>query len=199
VFVVPVCDYGEVQTRRKRFYVFGSTTEGALGLSNLLKPGQSFKSVYEFIHHPVRNPFGGIREVLDIEAGHGFTLIRVKGNNKKEEMTIFGTGLNTHSQLGYHAVRVGAPLGLLIRPVPISSLPKSTGRVLAIGCGRAHSVLSLEGGGLLTFGDNSNGQCGRLPIPDEEYFGSRFTHRIPPFGSTPDQDVVSIVSKFDIT
>lgn len=190
-----VCDYGAVQESRKRVYVFGSTMEGALGLSSMLRP-KAHQHAYEYIDHPIRNSFGGMEEVLDIEAGHGFTLVRIKG--KRNGPKIFGTGLNTHSQLGYHIVRAGAPLKMMIRLAPLP-LPLSTGNVLAMGCGRAHSVLSLEDGGILTFGDNASGQCGRLPIPDEEYFGSRFMHRIPPFGPSPEHDVVSVVSKFDIT
>ena len=156
----------------------------------------------EFLARPVRNEFGGVEEIQDIAVGHGFTLLQTKPRRGKEiSPTLFGSGLNTHSQLGYQSARADAPLKMLIAFVPItlSTNYENKQNILAFGAGRAHSVVSLEGEGLVSFGDNSTGQCGRLTIPNEEYFGSRIIHRIPRFGSTADHDVISIVSRFDVT
>lgn len=89
-------------------------------------------------------------------------------------------------------------MGCLISIVPIPlPLNKST-KVLALGAGRGHSIISVEGSGLITLGDNSQGQCGRKVIEDEEYMGSKYICRIPRFGSTHDYDVVQIASRFDV-
>jgi alpha-tubulin suppressor-like RCC1 family protein len=192
-----------VQTDRKRIYVFGSSASGALGLSSLLRPNHRVqKKVTEFLARPVRNLFGGLEEIQDMAVGHGFSLIKTKARRGLEGApTLFGSGLNTHSQLGYQAARVDAPLQILISfaPITLSSSFRTVNNILALGAGRAHSVVSLAGEGLVTFGDNSSGQCGRLNIRDEEYFGSRLMYRIAPFGSGPEHDVLSIVSRFDLT
>lgn len=51
-----------------------------------------------------------------IAAGYGFTVASIKTDQQHK---VFGTGINTDSQIGYHAPRIGHPLELLLSPAPI--------------------------------------------------------------------------------
>jgi len=195
-----VYDYGKIHAEKTRLYAFGSSTQGALGLPTLLRPKRTRLKPMKWIARPVRHQFGDIRYITDIATGHGFTLVTAKPQNTNDYSPIlFGSGFNTHSQLGFHSVRPEAPLEVLIAFTPIVLPFRKQPKVLALGAGRAHSIVSLEEGGMITFGDNSSGQCGRLIIDDEKYFGSKFFHKIEKFGSTAEDDVVSIASRFDVT
>ena len=64
---------------------------------------------------PVTNK-KNILQVTKVASGYGFTVAAIKTN---EQHKIFGTGLNTDSQIGYHAPRIGHPLEMLLSPAPI--------------------------------------------------------------------------------
>lgn len=55
-------------------------------------------------------------QVTQIATGYGFTVAAIKTD---EQHKVFGTGINTDSQIGYHAPRMGHPLELLLSPAPI--------------------------------------------------------------------------------
>lgn len=55
-------------------------------------------------------------QVSHVACGYGFTVASVKTNDQHK---VFGTGINTDSQIGYHAPRAGHPLELLLSPAPI--------------------------------------------------------------------------------
>lgn len=55
-------------------------------------------------------------QVTKFACGYGFTIAAVETN---EQHKVFGTGINTDSQIGYHAPRIGHPLELLLSPAPI--------------------------------------------------------------------------------
>lgn len=54
--------------------------------------------------------------MTQIACGYGFTVVAIKTD---EQHKLFGTGINTDSQIGYHAPRMGHPLELLLSPAPI--------------------------------------------------------------------------------
>lgn len=95
-------------------------------------------------------------------------------------MKLYGTGINTDSQIGYHEVRQYKPLGTILSPqqIPLPfSNPEKT-KILKLAAARAHSIV-LTDEGIFTFGNNSYGQCGRKIIPDEDYSMSNYIHHIP--------------------
>lgn len=55
-------------------------------------------------------------QVTQIASGYGFTVAAIKTN---EQHKVFGTGINTDSQIGYHSPRIGHPLEILLSPAPI--------------------------------------------------------------------------------
>lgn len=72
-------------------------------------------------------------------------------------------------------------------------------KILTLAAGRAHSVVALEGGQLLSFGDNSSGQCGRHVIENEAYFGSKVVQKIHNFGPSHENDIKAISARYDVT
>lgn len=85
-------------------------------------------------------------------------------------MKLYGTGVNTDSQIGIHEIRAGHPLEILFYPQPIS-LPfknPSQTKIHKIAAGRAH-MLVLTDEGVFLLGNNAYGQCGRKIIADEDY------------------------------
>ena len=99
---------------------------------------------------------------------------------------------------GYQAARSNAPMERLIAPTGIS-LPIQAERpkILAIAAGRGHSVVSVQNEGLMTFGDNSVGQCGRPIVERETFLGSRFVHRLSHFIGS--EEIIGLASRFDLT
>jgi alpha-tubulin suppressor-like RCC1 family protein len=114
-----------------------------------------------------------------VACGYGFSIFTVKTEDK---IGLFGTGINTDSQIGYHkhGGRTNRPLEILIAPVPIELplKPNETGIVRKVGAGRAHTVVLMEDGTIFTLGNNSYGQCGRKIVDNENYLGSQLIHRL---------------------
>ncbi|XP_046383877.1 RCC1-like G exchanging factor-like protein isoform X2 [Ischnura elegans] len=116
------------------------------------------------IHRPSRLHFAETHKVTDVACGYGFSAFAVDS----KEHQLFGTGINTDSQIGYHAVRRGHPLGLLLAPVPISRFPpvhsskggQKSDRVAGLAAGRAHLLVLMASGCVYSFGSNHYGQCG---------------------------------------
>lgn len=159
-------------------YVWGLSETGALGVHKSLKK-QSMKHT-AFIQHPTRLQFGEITDVLDVTAGYGFSAFAVKSN---EDYSLFGTGINTDSQIGFHkhGGETNRPIELVIYPAPIN-LPKTTNdekiQIIKCAAGRAHLLALSETGVVYSLGNNSYGQCGRKVIENEDYMGNQTIHRI---------------------
>lgn len=151
---------------------------GALGIEKSLK--QHKKTNCMFVQHPSRLSFGERYEVLDVAAGYGFSVFVVKSD---DGVSLFGSGINTDSQIGYHRHRgvTNKPMEILIYPAPII-LPKSTVdeefQAVKAAAGRAHTAVLTDDGSLFTLGNNAYGQCARPVIDDEEYFASKIIHRV---------------------
>ncbi|XP_070208524.1 RCC1-like G exchanging factor-like protein [Littorina saxatilis] len=162
---------GQNPRRADRVYAWGCATTGALGIASYLRPEQKQKPIRRQLR-PARVKFIDANHIRPyfVSCGYGFTVYAVKSSRGLE---IFGTGMNTNSQLGYHEVprNSGRVLDYIIEPVEIYlpvEKPHAT-RVRHIGCGRAHTVIITEGAGVFSLGNNAYGQCGR-PIVEGENF-----------------------------
>ena len=169
-------------TKRNNFrvYVWGMAETGALGdINKTLKNHTQTNCL--FVQHPSRLSFGEKYEIIDCAAGYGFTLFAVKPD--AHGTTLFGTGINTDSQIGYHKHRgvTNKPIEIMIAPAPIDLPMKPNDdqvRAVKVAAGRAHSVVLSKNGAVFTLGNNAYGQCARPIIADEEYFGNQIVHRI---------------------
>ena len=129
---------------------------------------------------PLRLTFGEENCVTHIAAGFGFSAFAVKANDGNK---VFGTGINTDSQIGYQAARRDYPLGIVLAPVPVGirfQNPTKT-KVTSIGAGRAHLIVCTDNEGVFSLGNNSYGQCGRDIVENEKYMGSETVYNIPKF------------------
>ncbi|XP_026288148.1 RCC1-like G exchanging factor-like protein [Frankliniella occidentalis] len=176
---VPVFDYGAPSEKTRRVYAWGVAETGALG-NYTSKLKQKMKKLAEFYHHPIRLNFSLLYQVYDITCGYGFTAFTVEPNLLKGPHKVFGCGVNTDSQIGYHAPRKGHPLAMLMNPGPIEIPFKNfKTKVIGLAAGRAHLLVLTDEEGVFTLGNNAYGQCGRPVIADENYVGSRNIHCIP--------------------
>ncbi|CAH1986118.1 unnamed protein product [Acanthoscelides obtectus] len=171
---LPVFQYTVSKPNYRRVFAWGNLHTGGLGLP-YYKNDQNLEFT-QFIKFPRRVTFGEKHEVTSAACGFGFTLFAV---NSEDENKVYGCGINTDSQIGYHEVRQGHPLEILYDPrainLPFQNPTKS--KVLKISAGRAHSVI-LTDEGIFTLGNNAYGQCGRKIIPDENYAISNYIHHI---------------------
>ncbi|TMW48698.1 hypothetical protein DOY81_006217 [Sarcophaga bullata] len=166
---------------KERVYAWGFQETGALGLLTNVKKAQ--ERYTDIVHHPTRMQFSVNNEVIDITAGYGFSAFAVK---RSDGETLFGSGLNTDSQLGFQVK--GHPkdprnLDVIIYPTAIK-LPRIDGEtdddmlVKCMSAGRAHLVVVTKNGTIFTMGNNSYGQCCRDIIEDEAYKGSSLIYRL---------------------
>lgn len=119
--ILTVFQYASAKKEKStRVYVWGLAGHGALGEREFLKPQKPGKRPVEYMHRPYRLGFaeehdvtlfsynklmltviGNVAfliQVTNVACGYGFTVISVKGN--KNSPQVFGTGLNTDSQIG---------------------------------------------------------------------------------------------------
>lgn len=133
-----------------------------------------------FVQHPSRLSFGERTQVVDVSAGYGFSVFVVKTND--DNISVYGTGINTDSQVGCTQIRQ-KPVELLIYPAPII-LPRSSEcekfQATRVATGRAHTVILADNGVVFTLGNNAYGQCARPVVDDEIYFGSDLISRLKP-------------------
>ncbi|XP_067933148.1 RCC1-like G exchanging factor-like protein [Watersipora subatra] len=190
----PLLKYiGKHHTRAKRIYVWGNTRTGALGVPTFLYPKDGKRQLLaQFkpynLHWPIRAGF----DVTHIAAGCGFTILA--GSMKDKSLALYGFGLNTDSQLGFHSSN-GKVLDYLLSQEAIElpdDLVQSPVEFVSIGCGRAHTVVATKKA-IFTFGNNALGQCGRDIVEGEVYKGSRIVHKIDM------TDVVKVVCGYDHT
>lgn len=179
---LPIFQYAEDKFE-KRVYVWGLAEHGALG--NQVKRGHRKNKPLAYMHRPTRLSFAEYYKVVDVTCGYGFTVFAV---NTKEKYKVFGTGINTDSQIGYQAPRRDHPLGLVVSPAPIE-LPTDN-KITQVAAGRAHSVVVSEAGEAFTFGNNAYGQCGRRIVEDEKYTGNQIVNSIKNLDGVPIKSVV---------
>ncbi|XP_047001017.1 RCC1-like G exchanging factor-like protein [Schistocerca americana] len=170
--LLPVFQYPVSSRSIRRVYVWGLAEHGALG--NALECTKSKRTPLKSVRHPNRLHFAEKHKIVDIACGYGFTAFAV---DAKDGYKVFGCGINTDSQIGYHAPRRDHPLGLVLAPAPVE-LPVHS-RVKKVAAGRAHLIVLSEREGAFTLGNNAYGQCGRRIIEDEKYSGSQTVHCIP--------------------
>lgn len=173
----PKNEFYRSKTSNRRVYVWGQAQTGACGVNESMHDQKMAK----IIKHPTRLSFAERFDVLDVAAGYGFTLYACKP--QKDEITLFGCGLNTDSQLGYqkHGGDTNKPMELLFYPAPIA-LPKAREdeslKIKKVAAGRAHAVALSESDVLFTLGNNSFGQCGRQIVEEEAFHSSQLVHRV---------------------
>ncbi|XP_053610034.1 RCC1-like G exchanging factor-like protein [Plodia interpunctella] len=180
---LPIFQYPVSKTSDRRVYVWGMAETGALGihLPRGNKGKKPYKNNISYAWHPMRSSFGERFDVSHVACGYGFTVASVKTNDQHK---VFGTGINTDSQIGYHAPRAGHPLELLLSPAPIYIPYKSLEtKVIGVDAGRAHSAILTDKEGVFMLGNNAYGQCGRRINPKEEYRGSMLSHNIRTLGN----------------
>jgi len=156
---------------QQRLYVWGMAEHGALGDLKI----RSRERQIQFIYRPVRLRFSYSHKIKDLACGYGFTVYAVDNNQYK----LFGCGLNTDSQIGYHDPRKGHPLGLILATVPIQlPLKQPNAKIKAVAAGRAHTLVLTNTDGVFALGNNSYGQCGRTIIENEDYSKLRNANNI---------------------
>ena len=81
-----------------------------------------------------------------------------------------------HLIKGVHETSGNQVFKYIIEPalieLPLDKQSNDKLKIRGISCGRAHSVV-LTNNGVITFGNNSYGQCGRPIIENENYYGNR--------------------------
>lgn len=173
----PVNEFQRNKSSDRRVYVWGQGVTGACGVNESLDD----QKLAKLIRFPTRLPFAERFDVLDIAAGYGFTLFACKP--QRDEITLFGTGLNTDSQLGFqkHGGDQNKAMDLMYYPAPIA-LPQlrqdENMNIVKVAAGRAHSIALSKSDVLFTLGNNSYGQCGRPFVEEEEHHSSELIHRI---------------------
>lgn len=188
----PEFEYNRSKPTDHRVYVWGMAETGALGIHQKIADQKKANTV----KYPTRLPFAERFDVLDCAAGYGFTLFACEP--QEDGISLFGTGINTDSQIGFHKLGgiTNKPMEAMIYPSPIT-LPKirEDEKVNIVKCaaGRAHSIVLSEAGIIYTMGNNAFGQCARPIIEDEKYEASQMIHRIDSKSLIGDDDAVKDV------
>ncbi|KAJ8983527.1 hypothetical protein NQ317_012018 [Molorchus minor] len=171
---LPVFQYSVSKEGYRRVFAWGNIQTGALGIQYIKRNENPEKVAY--IKNPKRIGFGEKFQVKAAACGFGFTIFAI---NSKTDNKIYGCGINTDSQIGYHEIRHQKPLGLLFspRPIPLPFLNPEKCEILKVAAGRAHTLI-LTTEGIFTLGNNAYGQCGRKIIPDENYTMSNYINHI---------------------
>lgn len=180
--------------------MWGLAETGALGIEKSLREHK--KMHCKFVQHPSRLSFGERYDILDIVAGYGFSVFIVKSLD--DGVSLFGTGINTDSQIGFH--KLGGsnhqPMDVLIYPAPIelpaASHDETAPQAVKAAAGRAHTIILTNQGSIFALGNNAYGQCGREVIADEEYFGKQLPNQVS-LKSFKDHKIVDLVCGQDHT
>ncbi|KAL1490785.1 hypothetical protein ABEB36_013422 [Hypothenemus hampei] len=168
---LPVFQYVQSKNKYKRLFSWGNAKTGALGLKGIIDKQA------EYLRSPKRVSFAEKFEVRTVAIGFGFTTFAI---NSDTDVKLYGTGVNTDSQIGYHAIRAGHPMEIIYYPQPIS-LPfknPTTSKIIKLSAGRAHLMVLTSDEGVFLLGNNAYGQCGRKIISDENYLKSNLVHHI---------------------
>ncbi|XP_014288532.1 RCC1-like G exchanging factor-like protein [Halyomorpha halys] len=166
-----------------RLYAFGLSEHGALGLHE-----NGHKKVKKFVLKPVRHSFAEQKPVTNVAAGYGFTAFSLISHDTTK---IYGCGINTDFQIGYHLSAQQVPLEIILKPVPVNiGLKDADTMIVGLSAGRAHLAVVTDKEGVFLLGANNYGQCAREVIPDDKLQGSCIVNRIPCLGNEPICDVV---------
>lgn len=171
---IPV--YRHVGKKHKRVnivYACGLNATGALGILIRNKKNKHLSSST----YPHRIQLGDLK-ITSADCGYGYTVF---GTKSKDMIKVYGMGINTESQLGYHKSRKKGGeaddhvyYDFIMEPSPIG-IPfekfKDT-KVVQVACGRAHTLVLTDKEGIFTFGNNAYGQCGRKIIEGEIFQGN---------------------------
>lgn len=163
-----------------KVYAWGTAVTGALGIKSYLRPKLKQHKLLRIQQYPARVTFWDTQKIpiKQIACGYGFTVFLAKSDSTHR---LFGTGLNTDSQIGSHEypLKSGRILEHVIQPAPISLpfLKPRTSKIHNAACGRAHTIATTDEG-VFSFGNNAYGQCGRMIVPDEQYRGNALIHKI---------------------
>ncbi|XP_066593318.1 RCC1-like G exchanging factor-like protein [Prorops nasuta] len=170
---LPIFSYPTSQPGEHRVYVWGLAEHGGLGT---IEHTRHIKGI-AYVPMPKRLSFGEFNKVINVTCGYGFTAF---GVNSKDKNIVYGSGINTDSQLGFiETDEKKYPDDIITEPRPIPlPLKSSSAKVIDLAAGRAH-LLVLTDEGLFTLGNNGYGQCGRIIIPEESYHKSKIIHHIP--------------------
>lgn len=169
--------YNRSKPTDRRVYVWGQAVTGACGFNESLDE----QKLAKIVRFPTRLPFAERFDVLDVAAGYGFTLFACKPS--RDEITLFGCGLNTDSQLGFqkHGGITNKPMDLMYYPAPIS-LPKvredESMNIVKVAAGRAHSIAVSDSDIIFGLGNNAYGQCGRHIVEEEKFEASEIISRV---------------------
>ncbi|KAJ8913643.1 hypothetical protein NQ315_007360 [Exocentrus adspersus] len=171
---LPIFQYRVSKQGYRRVFAWGNLETGALGVR--YTENKHNTDIMRSLKFPRRLTFGEQFEVTTAACGFGYTLF---GINSNTNVKLYGAGINTDSQIGYHEVRENKPLGILFRPqpIPLPFINPNKSKILKLAAGRAHSIV-LTSEGIFTFGNNSYGQCGRNIISDEDYIMSNYIQHI---------------------
>nr|XP_054756595.1 RCC1-like G exchanging factor-like protein [Lytechinus pictus] len=172
-----------VGKHRKRYtsvYVWGFTYTGALGVPSYFFPSNGknpIRKPKKFQAIPYKLKFN--EKITTASCGYGFSLI---GSHTQDTSKVWGMGINTNSQIGYHPKAMTSVEGMhtIISPTEITlplKKPRKT-RVSQVSCGRSHSLILTDEEGVYSLGNNSHGQCGRPIIPHEDYSSNKVIHKI---------------------
>jgi len=176
---LPVNEYANPDRSLSRIYVWGSAVHGALGNPNFVfgqhigKKGQKFVEPKDELNNPVRCNSAEQYRVRDVAAGYGFTVFA----SGPESPYLLGTGINNDGQIGYHELKPGRPLDVIVQPIKIP-LPSGCGGAIRVEAGRSHTIALTKNNQVITMGNNAFGQCGRSIVPDEDYHRSNVVHRV---------------------
>lgn len=170
---LPLYKFKTSKSTDRRLYVWGHAETGALGLNKSLKKHGERQTA--IVQHPTRHPFGEKFDIISACCGYGYSIFAIK---QMDGVSLFGTGINTDSQLGYQKHRgiTNKPIELVILPAPIDV--GHGVQIMNCAAGRAHTIVLAENGDLFSFGNNAYGQCGRPIIEDENYLGSSLIYQI---------------------
>jgi len=75
-----------------------------------------------------------------VACGSGFSLIATSGTKGLKTHTLFGTGMNTQSQIGHHVTKGGDPYKYIIEPaliqLPFEQSDFKKLKILDVSCGK---------------------------------------------------------------
>ena len=170
------------KNKNNRIYAFGLSEHGALGLKT-----DSIKKVKKYVPKPIRHFFAEEKNVSNVAAGFGFTAFSVVS---RDTYKVYGSGINTDYQIGYHLSLKQAPLEIILKPVPINiGLKFPETNVVRLSAGRAHLAVVTDKEGVFLLGSNVYGQCGREIFTDDELQGSCMVNNIINLGNEEIIDV----------
>ncbi|KAJ6224253.1 hypothetical protein RDWZM_002798 [Blomia tropicalis] len=181
----------KLKKHRIDVYTWGFSGTGALGNENYIQPKMSFDGSVS-LHPQIIMKKAPVRlrsiapdtRVADVAAGTGFSVMAATVD--KTHYRLFGCGLNTDSQIGYHESDNKEPLVCVGNMVPIGIPTTNTNlkskipvdKIVKVAAGRAHTVCLSVTGQLYSLGNNSFGQCGRPIIDGEKYYAQRRVNEI---------------------